>query len=193
MLAVLAATSVIGTITNCDSNSVFKPSRLGLFPDPPVKGKTVDMIVEFENPGPEVTDGKATTSLSLNYIPVPTDVKPLCEVTGCPLTPGFNNRSTSSVWPDSVGGKVNSKIVWTNRDGKTLLCIQMSTTIAVDNSAALVEYKGPFYNHSHNVPTMHSGVSTINNKKSIDAISGLESDTTSSEKSPTYSHRNLRA
>jgi hypothetical protein len=102
------------------------------------------MIVEFDNPGPDVTDGKVSTSLSLNYIPVPTDVKPLCEDTECPIVSGFNNRSTSSVWPDTVSGKVNSKIVWTGVDGKTLLCLQMTTTVTTDNSAALIEYQEPF-------------------------------------------------
>jgi hypothetical protein len=173
----VAIATVTGSITNCDANSVFKPSRLALFPDPPVKGKTVDMIVEFENPGVEVTDGKVTTTMSLNYIPLPTDVKPLCEDTECPLTPGFNNRSTSSVWPDSVGGKVNSKIVWTGVDGETLLCLQMSTTVAADNitteipnnSAALIEYQAG--NHSHLRPVVSS----------------------SSEGVPTRLRRNLRA
>jgi hypothetical protein len=131
------AASAMGSITNCDPNSVFKPSRLALYPDPPMRGKPVDMIVELQNPGPEIYDGKATTSLSLNYIPLSPSVKPLCEDTECPLVSGFNNRSTSSVWPDTVSGKVNSKIVWTGPAGESLLCIQMTTTVTVDESKAL--------------------------------------------------------
>jgi hypothetical protein len=126
-----------GSITNCNSNSVFKPTRLALYPDPPVHGKPVDMIVEFENPGAEVHDGTVKTSLSLNYIPIAPSTKPLCEDTECPLVTGFNNRSTSSVWPDTVSGKVSSKIVWTSPEGASLLCIQMVTTVGADKSKAL--------------------------------------------------------
>jgi hypothetical protein len=151
LLSLAAAPLVMGSMTNCDSNSVFKLSRLGLYPDPPMKGKAVDMIVEFENPGDEVTGGKVTTTMSLNYIPLPTDVKPLCEDTECPLVTGFNNRSTSSVWPDTVGGKVNSKIVWTGAGGETLLCLQMSTTVAANNSHALIKYQKPIWPHYQNI------------------------------------------
>jgi hypothetical protein len=137
LTAVALLVGTMGSITNCDSNSVFKLSRLALYPDPPVRGKSVDMIVELQNPGPKIYDGKATTSVSLNYIPLSPSVKPLCEDTECPLVSGFNNRSTSSVWPDTVSGKVNSKIVWTDSKGISLLCIQMTTTVAVDESKAL--------------------------------------------------------
>jgi hypothetical protein len=181
-LAAVAVATVTGTITNCDSNSVFKLSRMGLFPDPPVKGKAVDMIVEFENPGPEVVDGKVTTSLSLNYIPVPTSVNPLCEDTGCPIVSGFNNRSTSSMWPDSVGGKVNSKIVWTGEHGETLLCLQLSTTVAVDNSNALIEYQKPFWKYgNYSVkPKMHTHSQPVISTSSKTSCS------------PTHLRRNLR-
>jgi hypothetical protein len=167
----VAIATVTGSITNCDANSVFKPSRLALFPDPPVKGKEVDMIVEFENPGVEVTDGKVTTTMSLNYIPIPTDVKALCEGTECPIVHGFNNRSTSSVWPDTVSGKVNSKIVWTDTESKSLLCIQMSTIVKVDNSAALIEYQKPTINIPHLHPETTSAGTTTRTSESLPRVS----------------------
>ncbi len=142
------------------------------------------MIVEFENPGPEVTGGKVTTTLSLNYIPIPADIKPLCEGTECPIVPGFNNRSTSSVWPDTVSGKVNSKIVWTDMDGTPLLCIQMSTTVKVDNSAALIEYQGPV-THRNNSKTQKS-------KTKLASTKTIESETPVIVGSPIRPRRNLR-
>lgn len=128
-LAITAA-----TITDCSKGaSVFQVTELALKPDPPVRGQTLDMIVKFNNPGFTVIDGTATTSLTLNFIPYPASSEPLCESTQCPIEMGANDRSTSSVWPDTVSGSVQSKIVWLNTDGTQLLCVQISTKVAIAN------------------------------------------------------------
>jgi hypothetical protein len=122
------------TISDCSKgSSVFQVTDLALKPDPPVKGQPLDMIVKFNNPGFTVVDGTATTSLTLNFIPYPASSTPLCESTMCPIEMGANDRSTSSIWPDSVSGSVQSKIVWTSTEGVQLLCIQISTKVAVAN------------------------------------------------------------
>lgn len=134
------------TIKDCDTLSVFRPVTLGLSPDPPVRGAPVYMAVEFENPGSIVTDGTVTTAVSLNYIPLTPSTEPLCENTECPIVTGFNNRSTSSVWPDTVSGKITSKITWTDPAGRSLLCIQLTANVAkmekaTSNSTTVVPYK----------------------------------------------------
>lgn len=122
------------TISDCSKgSSVFQVTELALKPDPPVRGQTLDMIVKFNNPGFTVVDGTAITSLTLNFIPYPASSEPLCESTQCPIEMGDNDRSTSSVWPDTVSGSVQSKIIWTSPEGAQLLCIQISTKVGVVN------------------------------------------------------------
>jgi hypothetical protein len=157
--------SATSTIKDCDSTSVFRPVSLGLSPDPPVRGAPVYMTVEFENPGPIITDATVTTAVSLNYIPLTPSTKSLCEDTECPIATGFNNRSTASTWPDTVSGKISSKITWTDPTGHSLLCIQLTANVAkISNSTALVPYyrmlhgsaPAPAPKHSDKLTPKHS-------------------------------------
>jgi hypothetical protein len=125
------------SITNCGQGSRFDLTTLALYPDPPIPGKQVDITVQFTNPSPEITDGTATTSVTLNFIPFQPTVKPLCEDTQCPIITGANDRSTSSVWPETVTGAISSKIVWSGVDGKELLCISIKAKIAVQKKSIL--------------------------------------------------------
>jgi hypothetical protein len=133
------------TITNCGSGSRFDLTTLALNPDPPIPGKQVDMTVHFTNPGNIMTDGTATTSVTLNFIPFQPTVKSLCEDTQCPILTGPNDRSTSSTWPDTVTGTISSKIVWTDTDGSELLCISIKTKVAATTQKSL-RYD---YNQTH--------------------------------------------
>jgi hypothetical protein len=126
LLCLFASTSA--SIKNCDESSLFKITELALTPDPPVRNSPVALTLVFDNPDKEITDGTVTTSLSLNYIPITPMVEPLCHNTECPITLGLNNRSTDAAFPD-VTGILKSKVVWTNMDGETLLCIDMSLKI----------------------------------------------------------------
>jgi hypothetical protein len=130
-------TATYATIKDCDTSSQFKFTDLALYPESPKVGENVYMTVIFHNPGPEIIDGKAVTSVTWNGIPLTPTTKPLCESTDCPLTVGVNNRSTMSTWPSGVTGKVNSKIQWFDTQGKSLLCIQSSVSVAADNSKSL--------------------------------------------------------
>jgi hypothetical protein len=122
-------TTALGSIKDCDPSSVFRPRTLALNPDPPMRGDRVYMTVQFDNPGSDITDGKATTTAVLNGIPISPSTSPLCDVTPCPIVHGFNDRSTSSVWPD-VSGKLNSKITWMGSGGESLLCIQLLVLVS---------------------------------------------------------------
>jgi hypothetical protein len=133
------------TIKDCDPSSQFKFTDLALYPDPPKRGEQVYMTVIFNNPGPEITDGKVTTSVTLNGIPFTPDVKPLCESTECPLVVGINNCSTMSVWPSTVSGKINSKIQWHDTNGKSLLCIQTSVAVSAYEPVPLNMSLVPLY------------------------------------------------
>jgi hypothetical protein len=133
------------SIKDCDLSSQFKLTDLALYPDPPKRDEQVYMTVIFNNPGPEITDGKVTTSVTLNGIPFTPDVKPLCENTDCPLMVGINNRSTMSVWPSTVSGKVNSKIQWVDTNGKSLLCIQTSVAVSAYEPVPLNKSLVPLY------------------------------------------------
>lgn len=118
-------------IKDCSNGaSLLQLTDLALTPEQPVRGQPLDMTVKFNNPGPEITDGTVTTTVTLNYIPFQPTVEALCTNTQCPLTEGANDRSTSSIWPDNVSGSIVSKIEWTAVDGTQLLCIQINAKIA---------------------------------------------------------------
>jgi len=119
------------TIKDCGAGlSVFQFTELSLKPDPPVSGEQLDMTVKFVNPGSDVAEGTVTTSLTLNFIPFSPITEPLCDSTKCPILNGFNDRSTSSTWPNNVHGKVSSRIEWLTNASDMLLCIQISATVA---------------------------------------------------------------
>ena len=123
--------------------SKFQLTKLSLSPDPPIRGETLNMEVVFDNPDQEISDGTATTTLSLNYIPFQPTAEPLCQSTICPLLYGSNDRSTHSVWPETVSGAVSSKIVWKDSDENLLLCIQIQTKVASYKNLRV------YYNETH--------------------------------------------
>jgi hypothetical protein len=129
LLALLTAVPVFGLVSDCNTSSIFRPTLIGLSPDPPVGGASVRMTVQFENPGSEVTGGIATTSVTLNGLPFSPSVEALCQNTACPIVVGANDRSTSSTWPDGITGRVVTKSVWTNEAGDQLLCLLTSVKV----------------------------------------------------------------
>lgn len=144
------------SIKDCDPASVFRPTALALYPDPPIRGESVAMTVVFDNPGPEVTEGTVKTAITLNGIPLSPSVEALCDDTVCPIVSGSNDRSTSSVWPDTVTGRISSKITWSGKNGESLLCIQTSVAVSEygNTTMALIPY--PFDlnagKHEHPAP-----------------------------------------
>lgn len=143
----LVATFFIGSqalIEDCGNGaSKFELTKLTLSPDPPIRGETLNMDVVFDNPNEDIYDGTVTTTLSLNFIPFQPKTEPLCQSTICPLVAGSNDRSTHSIWPETVSGAISSKIVWKDSDENLLLCIQIQTKVA--SSKSFREY----YNETH--------------------------------------------
>lgn len=128
ILGLVATTS--GSITDC--GSAFQITSLGLYPDPPVRNQPLYMDLQFNNNGPNISEGTVYTSLTYNGLPIAVDPKPLCEDTPCPIPQGYNNRSTATTCPD-VSGKVTSQIKWQSPVGTVLLCIQ--TMLKVSSTA----------------------------------------------------------
>jgi hypothetical protein len=135
LLALLGAAAA--AITDCDTSSVFRPTELSLVPDPPVRGQTVLMTVKFNNPGPEITDGKVVTSITLNGLPLTPSTDSLCANTQCPLVIGPNDRTATSTWPTTVSGKVVSKSQWFSPAGQSLLCVQTNVRVATTGEKGL--------------------------------------------------------
>ena len=129
--ALTAVVTAATTITSCGTATTrFQLTALDFQPPNPSPGDNMFMTVEFQNPGAEVTDGKARRKVTLNGLPVVDETVALCgEATTCPLVSGFNNRSAASTWPD-VTGKIVSTIQWLDSAGAELLCIKTSVTTA---------------------------------------------------------------
>jgi hypothetical protein len=129
-LAFLAAfVPAESAIKNCNTSSLFQITDLALVPDPPVAGESVAMQLQFTNPGAPVDNGTVMSTITLNYVPFPTSISPLCNNTDCPIPSGSQDRSTKSVWPSSVTGHVTTKLEWMN-GSDTLLCIHTDFTVA---------------------------------------------------------------
>lgn len=128
LTSLLALTAVYSSVTDCNTSSIFRPTMLSLTPDPPVIGEPIHMTVQFENPGPAVTEGIATTTVTVNGFPFNPKVEDLCQNTACPLLQGADDRSTDSTWPN-VAGKIVSRSVWKTAEGDELLCVQASVKI----------------------------------------------------------------
>jgi hypothetical protein len=134
-LALLLLAGANADVVDCGAGkSVLVPTKLGLEPANPKAGDETYMTVVFDNPGPEITDGTVTTSVTYNFIPFAPSTEALCSNTQCPLVTGSNDRSTSSVWPD-VSGRVNTHIEWTATDGTLLLCLDVKVQTAAKMAA----------------------------------------------------------
>lgn len=142
LLAMSAAMVARASISDC--GSAFQITQLSLSPDPPVQGQPVFLTLTFNNnEGIAITAGTATTSASLNGLPLSPTVQPLCDATACPIPMGPNNRSTNTTWP-AVSGKIISQLTWEDSADKTLLCLLTQVKVAATATAkALIPYVAP--------------------------------------------------
>lgn len=124
LLALLAMCLTVGTHASIsDCGSAFQITQLALSPDPPVQSQPVFLNLVFNNnEAAAVSGGTATTSITLNGLPLSPSTQPLYEATACPIPQGANNRSTNTTWP-AVSGKIISRLTWEDSAGKTLLCL----------------------------------------------------------------------
>lgn len=131
--ALLLVSSVFGanTLKDCSSGtSVFKYGTATLIPDPVVPGENSTLSISCVIPdGVTVADGTAKYSISLNGIPFPATVDPLCTQVECPMTAGPYSNTTVSVFPTGVSGKIVTKLEWFDTSNTLLYCLE--TTLRV--------------------------------------------------------------
>jgi hypothetical protein len=125
---ILQGLTTLATITDCgQGSSLFQVDQLGLWPDPPTPGQnsTVSFLYTVPSGVSPITDGTAEYTFTLNGLPFPSTVDPLCEdAKNCPIGPGTYNLTTTSVFPTGVSGKIGSTIEWYDGVGTLLLCVQ---------------------------------------------------------------------
>lgn len=130
-LLLLSGALSANTLKDCSSGtSVFKYGTASLLPDPVVPGENSTLSLSCTIPdGVTVTDGTAKYSISLNGIPFPATVDPLCSQVECPMTPGPYSNTTVSPFPTGVSGKIVTKLEWFDTDNTLLYCLE--TTVRV--------------------------------------------------------------
>lgn len=149
-LRILAALSAYVSLTSAsisdcsDANTLFKISSMSFSPEPPVIGQNSTLILGMEVPE-VITDGTATYSVTLNYIPFQPTVDPLCDTTiPCPIEVGHLDTTSSFAFPD-VNGLMTLEVVWADGAGRQLMCVQIKETLADPDAAnkQLVLYTSP--------------------------------------------------
>ena len=117
-------------ITDCGKGkSLFKVDALGFWPDPAIKNENSTISFLYTVPGPTVTGGTATTTVTYNFIPLTPTVEDLCKNTVCPILPGQYNQSSSSIFPDGISGGITIKIEWKDQNNVQLLCALVATNV----------------------------------------------------------------
>lgn len=123
LLTLLAAS--LSTIRDC-GNGQGRASLLAFDSQPasPKAGDNVTLWVAYDLPAPEITGGTATYSVTYNGIPFPPTVNPLCDETECPKPTGFNNETSSSIFPSGLSGKITSSVKWTDQNDDLVWCVE---------------------------------------------------------------------
>ncbi len=113
------------SIRDC-GNGKGRAALLGFDSQPanPVPGDNVSLWVAYDLPTPAITGGTATYTFSLNGIPFPPTVDDLCTQTVCPKETGFNNESSSSIFPSGVSGKIVSSVAWNDQNNDLVWCVE---------------------------------------------------------------------
>ena len=119
------------SITDCGGPyAAFQISKLVQNPDTYMSpGTNVTLSLTYNVPI-EITGGTATTSASLNGLPLTPTTEDLCSKVACPIAPGEHNGDSWFTFPSGVSGKITSQVVWRDSAGTELLCLNsvMKTT-----------------------------------------------------------------
>ena len=162
--------SSFASIKDCDTSSIFRPTTLAAYPDPPIPGQPVKLTLIFDNPGPQIDDGTVTTTLSVNFLPFAPTTQPLCDNTKCPILTGSNDRSTETTWPD-VTGIVKSRITWNGPNNEQLLCIDTTFKVPVNNFWNIFSTaKYLYYKNKQEVNTLYTTLKTLAEKNNLRGI-----------------------
>ena len=112
------------SIMNCSTDSsIFQITRLELYPENPVGGDSVSLLLNFVNTEIEVSSGSIYTFVSIQSQPLQPLERELCSTVECPIPLGWNDRSATSVWPLGVIDKASVRFVWKNEYQEELLCM----------------------------------------------------------------------
>ena len=126
-------TCVVGSITNCGTDSLFTITKLDQNPFSDVlPNQNVSLTLLYTSPE-EIAGGSVETSITYNFIPFQPSVEDLCSVVMCPIHAGENDGSTSYMFPVDLSGTIIVQIKWFDTTGRLLLCIK-STLKAVKPS-----------------------------------------------------------
>jgi hypothetical protein len=101
---------------------------MGFNPSNPMPGTNTTLWVAYDLKTP-ITGGIAKYSVTLNGIPFTPTTDDLCTQTVCPKSIGTYNESSSSLFPNSISGKIVSKIQWTNQDNLPVWCLESTFKI----------------------------------------------------------------
>jgi hypothetical protein len=118
------------TIQSCGTG---RATLLGFDSQPatPVAGDNVSLWVAYTIPAPAVTNGTATYKVTLNGIPLPSTVDPLCTQTTCPKEPDtIYNETSWSIFPSGVSGKIVSRIEWADQETTPLWCVETTWRVS---------------------------------------------------------------
>jgi hypothetical protein len=115
----------LGSIRDC-SDGLGRAVVVGFdsLPTNPVGGDNVSLWVAYDLPEPPITGGIARYAYALNGIPFPASEYDLCTQTKCPKEVGFNNESSSSIFPSGISGKIVSSISWTDQNDELVWCVE---------------------------------------------------------------------
>ncbi len=119
------------TLSDCSKGlSLFTIKSMSFSPDPPTPGTNSTLLLSMNVPE-EITDGTATYTTTLNFIPFQPTVDPLCETTiPCPIQVGQLDTVSSYPFPEGISGTMTLKIQWTDGTGRSLMCLQIKTSLA---------------------------------------------------------------
>jgi hypothetical protein len=131
LLKFLAAMFGISSVRDC-SNGKGRASLIGFDSQPanPVAGDNVSLWIAYDLPDPAITAGTATYAFTLNGIPFPATIDDLCTQTVCPKEVGFNNETSSSIFPSGVSGKIVSSISWKDQNNDLVWCVETTWRVS---------------------------------------------------------------
>jgi hypothetical protein len=165
-------TTGFATIKDCNPESIFRPTQLTVYPDPPIPGQPVKLTLIFDNTGPKINDGTVTTTLSINSMPFSPSTQTLCDNTKCPIVSGSNNRSTENIWPN-VNGIVKSKITWTGPNNEQLLCINTVFKIPSSNFWDIFSsIKKLYHDNKNEIKLLFSSLNAFADRNNLRGILG---------------------
>ena len=121
--------SSLRSVATCGSSTdLAKNLMITLSPSDPKPGDTYTTITEYDL-DVQITGGTATYKATLSGFPIVNQKDDLCTdlatgTTPCLLGPGHIHSEDKSTVPTGVHGNLVSSMIWTNSDGRQILCLE---------------------------------------------------------------------